>query len=215
MAYNYAAAFTQYAKGEPVEDISLALAIPLDQLKNKARSEGWARLASEMAVALVPAKRAERDVAKLEANRAKNLEIAQKLQQDLSNVVDKLLNGTLEFTVMTAKGEAVVIKPGIKDRKVLSEYAVNVAAMTYRALGDVEKPTHAHDGPGNAGGPMLIQINLPPPVAAPRQVRAEMPETVDVEALPRLSKYVTSEPVASEASSNSEQRPANTERNGP
>jgi hypothetical protein len=181
--YNYAAAFTEFARGTALADISAALAIPFDQLKNKSRLEGWSALASNLQTAIVPVKKTDRDLAKIEANREKNLAIAQKLQQDLSNLVDKLINDELTYDVMTAKGEVVTIKPGIKDRKILSEYALNVATMTYRALGDVEKASAA-DAPGaSQGGPTLIQINLPAPVAAARADRGDTPQTVDVTAL--------------------------------
>lgn len=62
--YNRAAAFTAYCKGEEPESIAMALAIPLDTLKDWIRSEGWRRLAIEfqsLLPATVPENRAERE----------------------------------------------------------------------------------------------------------------------------------------------------------
>src|SRR5437762_2198044 len=96
IATNWAAAFLEFSRGSPPEEISIALAIPLKLLKAKIHGESWRRLAAEVALpAPVATVKAERDIAKIEANRAKNYEIALKLQENLIEIVDKLRKGEL------------------------------------------------------------------------------------------------------------------------
>lgn len=167
--YNYAAAFIAFSKGSSPEEISLALAIPLDTLKNKIRIESWRRLATDLALPALPVARAERDMEKIAENRAKNLAIAQRLQEDLLDVVTQLRAGTLTFERMTAKGEMVRLEPTLRDRRDLAAYAKDVAEISYRALGDVVAVREGGEATAGAG---QITIILPSPVAAPREKRA-------------------------------------------
>jgi hypothetical protein len=183
--YNYAAAFVEYCKGTPVEDIALALAIPLETLKAKIRTEAWQRLSGEMALSLVPAKRAERDLAKIEDNRTKNMQIAELLQRDAFELAGRLLKGELKMKFVTPKGDVVELEPTAKDRKNIAEYANRVAEMTYRALGDSEKPAHNADGQAAQGGPTVITINLPPQIGVPRAER--LPVAADQPVLEAIS----------------------------
>lgn len=192
--YNYAAAFIEFVKGTTIEDIAMALAIPLHTLKTKAREEGWKRLAAEVPMALTaPGIRAERDMAKIEANRAKNLEIVHKLQEDLTHQVELLLKGELRVERVTPKGEIVQLPPSIKDRHALAAYAKTIHEMSYRALGDVI--ASREEGSGMPGGAaQQITIVLPLPISEPRQHRTYDVDAsvvtppsllLDVETLPR------------------------------
>jgi hypothetical protein len=170
--YNYTAAFVEYSKGTAIEEIAEALAIPVDVLRRKASLERWQTLSGRVQMpSLLGRGKTERDLAKIDANRARNFEIAQKLQEDLLEIVGKLRQGTLTFEHRTAKGEIVVLPPNLRDRRDLASYAAEVANMSYRALGDVVAPAQPEGGPVVQGAGQ-ITIVLPAPVAQPRQERS-------------------------------------------
>lgn len=172
--YNRIAAFVEYCKGTNLEEISFALAIPIDHLKRWERDERWAAMVPKMEIACVP--RADGDVEraqeKIKANRERNLEIFQKLQDDLLDVAIKLRAGELTVTKVFANGSRVELEPSLRDRCDLALYAKNVAEGSYRALGDVESVKNAPAPEAALPGAGQITIVLPAPVAAPRQVRA-------------------------------------------
>ena len=174
--YNWSTALVAFLRGSALEDISLTFAIPLDALKTKAKRDGWNRLFADNSAALMPLPPARGDVAeeklaKIEANRAKNLAIAQKLQDDLAKLVDDLLAGNLTIEKTTSLGTIVSVKPSIKDRVDIANYAKTVAEASYRALGDA--PAATGEGAGGGGQP-VINIILPAQIAAPRAGRADV-----------------------------------------
>lgn len=119
--YNWSTALVAFLRGSPLEDIALTFAIPLGALKTKAKRDGWNRLFADNSAALAPLPPARGDVAeeklaKLEANRATNLAIAQKLQDDLAALVQELREGKLLIEKTTSIGVVVKVKPSIKDR---------------------------------------------------------------------------------------------------
>ena len=182
--YNWSTALVAFLRGSPLEDISLTFAIPLDALKTKAKRDGWKRLIADNPAALAPLPPSRGDVAeeklaKLEANRAKNLEIALKLQKDLLAIVDNLVDGTLTIAKTTSLGTIVQVKPSVKDRVDLANYAKTVAETSYRALGDA--PASAAEGSSCGNGQAVINIILPAQIAAPRAGRAEVVEAHQLE----------------------------------
>lgn len=184
--YNYTAAFVEFSKGAKLEDISLALAIPLDSLLRHYQRDRWALLASQTAVALtLPPAEGEAALARMKANREKNLAIAKSLQEDLVEVVAKLRDGTLTIEKSYANGTTATVTPGIRERAELAQYAKSVAELSYRALGDQLASRDTSGEPGVAGG-MNLTIMLPPQVATPREKRA-----YDIE-----SEVVVQEPAA-------------------
>lgn len=173
--YNYAAAFVAFTRNITVEDIAQTFAIPLTTLKNKVRTEGWARLATDyMPKEAVLAPRAERDIERVQANREKNLTIATQLQDDLLAMVEALRKGELKFKKVLATGGIVEMQPTIKDRLDLAQYAKTVSEMAYRALGDAA-PSGREGGDGALPpGANIINIILPAPVAHPRPERVQV-----------------------------------------
>lgn len=172
--YNHAAAFAEFCRGASIEEISHALAIPLDHLKRWRRDEKWDNLIpalSAPSAVATSANEAERALEKIRKNREKNFEIAQRLQEDLLETVQKLRSGELKTIRVFANGLKAELEPSLRDRADLALYAKNVAELSYRALGDVEsaKNTPADSGLPSAG---QITIVLPPPIAEPRQIRA-------------------------------------------
>ena len=140
MAYAYTPAFIAFCGGAPVEEISAEFSIPLESLKAKMRQEGWRGLANRMAgritADLVPHDGA---LAKCEANRAKNYETAVRLRDHLMEVVAALRAGTLRIKkVLHYKGQTIEYEaqPGPADWVSISNYAMTIANMSYRALGD-------------------------------------------------------------------------------
>lgn len=181
--YNRAAAYEEFRSGGQLEDISLALAIPIHELKRWAREENWVALTRRSAGAVVPLNEdgatAERAKERIKANREKNLLIAQKLQEDLLEVIEKLRAGTLKVKKVFANGMAVDLDPGLRDRGDLALYAKNVAELSYRALGDVTESAKNPPSDPAASSAGQITIILPPAVASPRQKRLDTSYDVD------------------------------------
>jgi len=175
MNYNYAAAFTEFVRGASLEDISNALAIPFKTLQTHARQNGWRKLAStvadQMSQPAAPPK-VEREIAQIQENRRKNLDLAQRLLEDFGRQIQALSDGTLRVQKVLSNGKVVEVEPGIKDRADLAAYGKVIAEMTYRALGDIPlaREREASVPPAQAA---LVQINLPAAIALPRHLRGE------------------------------------------
>lgn len=180
--YNRAAAFIEYCKGTSLDDISFALAIPLEHLQRWSREERWGALVPKLEVACVPTEpnNVQRAQERIQANRERNAAIFEGLQADLLDTVHKLRAGKLKTTRVFANGSTAELDPSLRDRCDLALYAKNVAEGSYRALGDVESVKNA---PADSGLPSAGQITivLPAPVAAPREARAY---DVDSEVVP-------------------------------
>lgn len=174
--YNRTAAFVEYCKGSSLEDIAHALAIPLDTLTTWSHADKWALLTPKLPVAILPraGAEAERAMAKIKANRERNMVTAARLQWDLERVVGQLLDGSLRVERVFANGSRVEQAPGIRDRQDLALYAKHVAELSYRALGDVESTRGIGEGGGSQVG--QITIVLPGAVASPREKRAQVIE---------------------------------------
>ena len=84
-------------------------------------------------------------------------------------IVDSLVAGTLTIAKTTSLGTIVQVKPSIKDRVDLANYAKTVAEASYRALGDA--PAAASEGSG-AGMVPVVNVILPLQIASPRVSRA-------------------------------------------
>jgi hypothetical protein len=178
--YNFASALIAYARGNTPETIAHTLGIPLTTLQNKIRTEAWSKLVNGLipgSVSAVPAERAERDLERIRANRERMAAIAERLQEDLRNQVERLVAGQLRVTKVLANGTPVEFEPGPAERQALASYAQKVGDVSYRALGDIVEPARgAGDGP--PAGAANVTIVLPAHIAAPR---AERTEVVDME----------------------------------
>lgn len=168
--YNFVAAFVEYVKGETLEAIARALSIPLEALQRRCHEDGWARMAPMLPVKAEPHK-IERDLAKIEANRARNYEIANLLLQDLENVARKLADGSLELDRVTSKGAVVRYRPGLAERAQLGQYAKALLEISTKCLGDVERSGGPGEKPGDSQAHGAITIVLPSIVEKPRQER--------------------------------------------
>lgn len=187
----HAAAFVEFAKGQSLEEIAFGLGVPLELIKGWHRTEAWATVATQ---ALVPVSKgvelAKRDNEAIQVNRNKNLLIAQRLQEDLLEVVGKLRDGSLTLEKVTGKGMRLEVKPGIRDRADLANYARTVADMSYRALGDVIEVKHSGtERPDNPGAGQ-ITIVLPAMVSAPRQERPELSLNIDSKAVMQADTFL-------------------------
>ena len=175
--YNYAAAFVAFTRNVPVEDIAQTFAIPATSLKNKIRTEGWSKLASDYLPVANMAPRAERDLERLQANREKNLTIAAQLQDDLIEMVEALRKGELKFKKVLATGGIVEMQPTIKDRLDLAQSAKTGSEMAYRALGDAAPSGREGGDTALPLGANIINIILPAQVAQPRPERVYVGQT--------------------------------------
>jgi hypothetical protein len=178
MAYNYTPAFVAFCNGEPPEAIAAELNIPIDSLKSKMRQEGWKGLADRLLGQNGPVPvNAENAFARLEANRAKNYEMACKLRDALGRIIDQLEADTLKIRKFwQLKGQVIEYdaKPNMSDLVQLATYARMVMDMTYRALGDqvvkADAAAQAHTPPAP------ITVILPKEVALPREQAALLAE---------------------------------------
>lgn len=169
--YNYAAAFVEFTKGTSLEEVAMALVIPIDRLRRRCHDENWSALAPRLQVGLVQVdSHAERGLERIKANRERNLEVAQLLQEDLLQTVRALRDDTLRTTKVTAKGDVIELSLGMRERADLANYAKNIAELSYRALGDIEQSKNAVPEGGLVGA-QQITIILPGAVAVPRRER--------------------------------------------
>jgi len=182
-AYNWAAMFTAYASGSSLEDISSTFACPMPVLRRAATSQDWAAIASRL-VTPPPATVAaptEARMAVLEANRAKNYQMADLLRDRLIHDFTQLRHGTLRIDkALVSRGQVIHTdaEPGPQDLVAMANAAKNVADMTYRALGDVQagEDRGGNKNSGDIGG---ITVILPTVVhAAP--IEAKAVEVVDL-----------------------------------
>jgi hypothetical protein len=146
------------------------------------RQEGWQGLADALIGQTGPVPRNTADaLARIEANRAKNYEMAAKLAKELDRILDRLAAGTLRIKKrFQYKGQVVECdaEPSIADFVQLATYMRMVHDMTYRALGDiVANGGHKADAAAGAQPPSLpIEIILPKEIALPRHERAARAE---------------------------------------
>lgn len=173
--YNYSAAFIQFSKGSSLEEVSLALAIPVETLTNRAKAEGWQKLAVQLNADRGVVGRSNDRFEIIQANRARNLDIAQKLQQHLAKVADDLIAGTLKVPRLLKDGSVVNMDPSPSDYASLGAYSKSVSEMSYRAVGDVL--VAAPEGQAASQTPNQIIINLPGAITAPRDARSYDPQT--------------------------------------
>lgn len=187
MAYFYTPAFVAYCKGAPVEEIATQFSIPLDSLKAKMRAEGWKTLAGVLFGndGPLPAHTADA-LARIEANRTKNYELAVKLRDNLRVVLDALCAGTLRIKkLFNYKGTATEYDAPltISDLVNLATYAHTIHEMTYRALGDHGANGGKADTTAAAAPPApAMTIILPAAIALPRDQRQGPDETRLLEA---------------------------------
>lgn len=171
--YNFTLAFTEFAKGRELTEISHALAIPLKSLQDRARTEAWSTHATSLAKPVEGSLALKQDVEAIARNRERNLKIVHDLQTDLEDQVRKLLEGSLTTTKVTKDG-VVTTEVGIDERVKLGNYARNVVDMSRSLLGDSpeSKKSDAPDRTGSATA--AITLVLPGQVAAPRAQRTQV-----------------------------------------
>jgi hypothetical protein len=152
------------------------LNIPFKTLQTHARQHGWQKLASTVAEHMtqpVAPPKAEQEMERIRENRQKNLELAQRLLEDVNRQVEALLDGSLKVQKVLSNGKIVEVEPGIKDRAALAGYARTAGEIAFRALGDIPLARAKESVPAQAA---LVEIHLPAAIALPRQLRGE-PET--------------------------------------
>lgn len=175
--YNWAAMFTAYAGGSKLDEIAQIFACPMPILRRAAMTQDWATMSAKL---ITPAARDVPDVTearlkRLEANRAKNFELADILREKLMLDFIALRNGTLKVERAVAyKGEVhhTEVEPGPQDMVALANAAKNVAEMTYRALGDVAAEDRQITPHRNGDGASITVI-LPTVVHASNSPRQE------------------------------------------
>jgi len=177
MAYLYTPAFVAFCSGASVDEIAAEFKIPIESLKAKIRQENWRGLIKRMAGRITADRIPGEDaLARCEANRAKNFEMASKLREHLIEVVGALRAGTLRIKkVLHRKGETIefLAEPGPADWVSIAAYARTIADMTYRALGDMvaNGGYKADVNQGNQTPESALTIVLPEVVARPRSQR--------------------------------------------
>ena len=186
MAYAYTPAFVAFCYGSPIEEISKEFNIPIKSLMAKIRQESWRSLAERLARRIMPETAPHDSILdKIEANRAKNYEIAAELREHLVTIVNALRIGALRIKKrFQRKGQVIEheVEPGPADWLAIATYLRTVTDMTYRALGDHEGNGgyKADASPGTPPPASPITIILPAAVAEPRQERQIGVQTIDV-----------------------------------
>jgi hypothetical protein len=187
MAYSYTPAFVAFCGGAPPGEIAEEFKIPLKSLQAKIRQEGWRGLANRM-WGRIPADAGPNDGAldRIEANRAKNYEIAAKLREHVIEMVIALRAGTLRIKKQFQhKGQIVEYEaePGPADWLNIATYARTVFDLTYRALGDfgANGGYKADASPGTPPPAQPIAVFLPAAIARPREERSVEVECAPVE----------------------------------
>ena len=176
-AWNWAAMFTAYANGSKLEEISQIFSCPMPVLRRAATTQDWASMSAQL---VAPQARELPDVTesrmrRLEANRARNFELADILREKLLRDFQALRDGTLKVERAVAyKGEVhhTEVEPGPQDMVALANAAKSVAEMTYRALGDVAAEDRQVTN-GKNGDAASITVILPTVVhtSAPKEDR--------------------------------------------
>lgn len=171
--HNRSAAFLEYCRGTPLEEISHALAIPFTKLCSWRNGDKWDVIRPDMPVELMPVRvgDGERQRERILENRERNLVIAQGLQEDVLELIGKLRAGKLKTLRTYGTGKTFEVEPSVRDRADLAHYANEIARLSYRALGDIpEMPERAVNPTQDGPVPGQITIILPSPVAEPRRV---------------------------------------------
>jgi hypothetical protein len=173
----WVAMFTAFAGGAPLESIALEFQVPLDQLKSRARQDGWTKLRDRLTAAGKANGVIEGKLERIQKNREANLVAWEKLREEALVQIEALKAGTLRIQkAWNVKGVVVThdAPPGPGDWVNISTHLRTVSEGTYRALGDFaaqEKP--GQDGVSvNAPQGPAITIILPGIVAEPRNRRA-------------------------------------------
>lgn len=179
--YNWAAMFTAYASGSSLDDISATFACPMSVLRRAATAQDWAAIASRLVAPAPtpPAAPTEARMAVLEANRAKNYQMADMLRDRLIHDFTQLRHGTLRIDkALVSRGQIMHTdaEPGPQDILAMANAAKNVADMTYRALGDVQQDERGNRSSGDATS---ITVVLPTVVHAPMP-EAKVVDVVDL-----------------------------------
>jgi len=174
MPYRYTPAFVAFCAGTPAEEISAEFNIPLKSLQSRIWSEGWKGLATRMAGRITPELTPQDEaLTRCEANRARNYEVADKLRDHLIEIVEALRAGTLKVKKQWQYQGRVIefdAEPTPSDLVNIATYAMTIANLTYRALGD-HVATGGYKPDVSAGTPPPappVAIVLPSAVARPR-----------------------------------------------
>jgi hypothetical protein len=207
--YNHAAAFVEFARGTPIPEIAMMLAIPEDNLRKHACMEKWTELVSNLPATIGPSditgqrgsaalKKSEAQLRAIEHNRAKNLQLWHLLREDAENIIHALIEGRLKFKRYWHNKGSIVEKEcevTMADRNALANYLQVIAAGTYTALGDrVATGMNDKDATsGQASQAPTINIVLPNAINRPREQRniveitpqltVETTQTVDAEVI--------------------------------
>jgi hypothetical protein len=176
MRHNLTAAFVAWSRGTPVEEIVAMFNIPRQTLVKVMKREGWAELQENAPMAVAPpAERKNVALQRCLENREANLKIAEKMRQDVAQVLDGLLQGKKLKRYWHNRGGVVEheVEWGVADRVALANYFTMVANLTYRALGDREATSTAttSDKPADSPPPASITLVLPGAIADPRDLR--------------------------------------------
>jgi len=180
----WAACFLTYIETGDVTMAAQLHGIDSKAAANKASAEHWGEL-RDIALqkgTLAATRALERslgpDAARLEVlhqNREKNFKLAEQMRDDLQELVQGIRDGTLEIEeVKVVKGVVTryTRRPSIGDRVALVNYASQIAALGYTALGDApaSRSADASTPTARGGGATApqIQIVLPFAVARPR-----------------------------------------------
>jgi hypothetical protein len=188
MAYNYTGAFCGFIRGATPGEIAEEFKIPLKSLTAKIRQEGWRGLANRMAGRIAADSTPTDDaLSRIEANRAKNYEIAAKLREHVIEMVIALCAGTLRIKKQFQyKGQIVEYEaePGPADWLNIAAYARTAFDLTYRSLGDFGAnggyKADASPGTPPPAQPMTT-IVLPSVISRPREERGAEIDCAPVE----------------------------------
>lgn len=199
-AHNWAAMFTAFASGTPLEEISQVFACPMPVLRRAATSQDWAAIASRLTAPTPLEAKADTEsrLEAIEANRRKNFEMASILRDRLVHDFLALRAGTLRVDRALSTREGIVhvdVEPGPQDMVSLANAAKSVAEMTYRALGDGAADDRSSSRGSDAGA---ITVILPTVVhhtqSDPRPVKATPVEVVvDLRPEPQLLDAVVTQ----------------------
>jgi hypothetical protein len=173
--YNYTAAFVAWCRGTPTEEICAMFGIPKGTLAKVMKKERWGELQPHATLPVAPkGEQQNQHMLRCLENREKNLKIAEKLREDVSNVLTGLLSGRKQKRYWQYQGRVIEheVEWNMQDRVALANYMTMVANLTYRALGDKEASTAGtSDRPEGSPPPTSITLVLPGAVATPRDVR--------------------------------------------
>lgn len=184
---NYAAAFVEYCKGMPVEEISQSFGILEQTLRQKISEQKWAVLANQVKEETALMLRGETGIGRspdkvearaavIQENRERNYSLWCELRDEAAEVIHALRAGKLRFKkYWNNKGQIIEKEtaPTMNDRTALASYLQMIAMGTYQALGDKGVISGAKmDGIGdNPQGVPQITIVLPGAICAPREER--------------------------------------------